>query len=81
MALEFVFSGKRALVTGSGKGIGRDVARALYSSGAEVVALSRTKSDLNSLQHECPGMYTDQLQADGLKYLLCFLIVQISDCS
>ena len=46
------FEGKRALVTGAGKGIGRDVAIALAQAGAEVVAISRSTSDLDSLKAE-----------------------------
>ena len=33
-------------------GIGRAVSKALIQSGAEVIALSRTQADLDSLQHE-----------------------------
>ena len=46
------FSGKRALVTGAGKGIGRDLVHALAARGATVVALSRSADDLHSLQAE-----------------------------
>ena len=52
----FDFSGKRALVTGAGKGIGRETVKALVECGAEVVALSRTQSDLDSLSSELPGI-------------------------
>ncbi|XP_020385898.2 L-xylulose reductase [Rhincodon typus] len=49
---------KRALVTGAGKGIGRAIAKALLECGAEVIALSRTQSDLDSLVQESPKMLT-----------------------
>ncbi|XP_071033524.1 L-xylulose reductase [Parasteatoda tepidariorum] len=44
------FDGKRALVTGAGKGIGKAVTIRLAECGAEVVAVSRTQSDLDELQ-------------------------------
>ncbi|KAK7476759.1 hypothetical protein BaRGS_00031986 [Batillaria attramentaria] len=56
--MEIRFDGKRALVTGAGKGIGRDIAKALYRCGAETVAISRTQEDLESLKAECPGIHT-----------------------
>nr|XP_031362220.1 L-xylulose reductase isoform X1 [Lonchura striata domestica] len=52
------FGGRRALVTGAGKGIGRSVAVALSRAGARVTALSRTAADLESLARECPGIET-----------------------
>lgn len=48
------FTGKRALVTGAGKGIGREIVHVLAECGAEVVALSRTQADLDSLKAEIP---------------------------
>lgn len=44
------FEGKRALVTGAGKGIGREIALTLAEYGAQVIALSRSGGDLEALQ-------------------------------
>lgn len=50
--MEIRFDGKRALVTGAGKGIGREIVKVLVDCGAEVVAVSRTQADLDSLRAE-----------------------------
>lgn len=44
--------GKRVLVTGAGKGIGRTTAKLLAERGGEVIALSRDAADLDSLAAE-----------------------------
>ena len=49
------FAGKSVIVTGAGKGIGREIARTLAARGAEIVALSRTAADLAALTAEIGG--------------------------
>ena len=39
--------GKIAIVTGAGKGIGREAALAIAEEGATVVAVARTQADLD----------------------------------
>jgi NAD(P)-dependent dehydrogenase (short-subunit alcohol dehydrogenase family) len=46
------FAGRRILVTGAGKGIGRDLVSQLSREGATLVALSRQESDLEMLSTE-----------------------------
>lgn len=46
------FSGKRALVTGAGKGIGRTISHHLSDLNAHVIAVSRSPDDLRSLAAE-----------------------------
>ena len=43
---------KYALITGAGKGLGRACAIALAEAGATIIALSRTKSDLDKLEQD-----------------------------
>lgn len=54
--MELGLAGRRALVTGAGKGIGRSTVVALHGAGVQVVAVSRTQADLDSLVRECPGV-------------------------
>ncbi|MCW8307962.1 SDR family oxidoreductase [Acidiphilium sp. PA] len=45
------FQGKRILITGAGKGIGRALATMAAAEGATIVALSRSATDLATLHH------------------------------
>jgi len=46
------FEGKAVIITGAGKGIGRDTAHLLAQRGAQVIAMARTRADLDSLSGE-----------------------------
>lgn len=59
--MEIKLDGKKALVTGAGKGIGRDIAKKLVEYGAETYALSRTQTDLDSLKAEVPSIHVIQV--------------------
>ncbi|HET9918784.1 MAG TPA: SDR family NAD(P)-dependent oxidoreductase [Ktedonobacteraceae bacterium] len=49
-------AGKRAVVTGAGRGIGRSIALALAEAGADVVVSARTGSEIEALAAEIEGM-------------------------
>jgi len=67
--MEIRLDGKRALVTGAGKGIGREVARLLTACGADVTALSRSASDLETLRQEtgCRVLVADLADAEAAR--------------
>lgn len=56
-----MFQGKRALVTGGSRGIGRDIVRILGKEGAEVVTLGRDAENLDKLKQELPNVHTIQV--------------------
>ena len=67
--MDIQFKGKRALVTGAGKGIGREIATLLAKLGATVVATSRTQADLDSLAREirCATIVADLADAGAAR--------------
>ncbi|MFT7246980.1 MAG: 7-alpha-hydroxysteroid dehydrogenase [Candidatus Azotimanducaceae bacterium] len=52
MSDPFRLDGKRAVVTGAGKGIGRGIAAQLARAGADLIISARTRSDLDELAEE-----------------------------
>jgi len=48
----FDLSGRVAVVTGASKGLGRSIAVALASAGSDIVAVSRTRADLEIVAEE-----------------------------
>ncbi|RWS23908.1 L-xylulose reductase-like protein [Leptotrombidium deliense] len=54
--MDICLTGKRALVTGAAKGIGKGVAIRLAEYGAEVVAFDKDKESLEQLKNEHPSM-------------------------
>ena len=56
MSDPFRLDGKRAVVTGAGKGIGRGISLQLAKAGADLVISSRTQEDLDSLANEIEAL-------------------------
>ena len=50
--MDINFNGKRALITGGGRGIGREIAVLLDSLGAKVVVIDRIEEDMKALKQD-----------------------------
>src|SRR3954465_1188389 len=48
-------TGKRVVITGAGRGLGRLLAHAFSRGGASVALVARTEADLKSVAGELPG--------------------------
>ena len=55
--MPFSFIGKKILVTGAGRGLGRELAKAISKSGGAVYALGIKKDALDSLASECENIH------------------------
>ena len=62
-----VLEGKRALVTGASKGIGRAICHALVAEGALVTGIARASNELGSLSAELGACH---LRANQLPHSL-----------
>ncbi|KAL4239784.1 hypothetical protein ACF0H5_000587 [Mactra antiquata] len=54
--MEINFKGKRALVTGGSRGIGKSIVQRLLKCGAEVIVLAKNEEGLNQLKQEEPNI-------------------------
>jgi NADP-dependent 3-hydroxy acid dehydrogenase YdfG len=51
----FSLTGKRALITGAGRGIGESCTKALAGAGAHVTLMARTATEIDAVAQEIKG--------------------------
>lgn len=75
----FDLAGKRAIVTGSTRGIGRAIATALVDAGASVVISSESEKDTESVAAELgqPGIAADVTNESDLEALVAGTLAQL----
>lgn len=62
------FTGKKVILTGAGKGIGRATAEILLAKGAQVIALTRSAGDVAELQAMgCKAIQVDLADAEATR--------------
>ena len=54
-------AGKTALISGAGQGIGREIAKLFFTSGAKVILVDKDPSGIMTLQKELSGSVTATL--------------------
>lgn len=60
------FDGKRVVVTGAGRGIGKEIAKAFASQGAKVFLLSRNETSCGTAAKAINSKYPDSCRFKGL---------------
>src|SRR5271165_148244 len=56
-----LLKGKKALISGAGKGIGRSISLAFAESGAELCLVARTRSDIEELAAEIRSKWNSKV--------------------
>ena len=62
--MDLGLAGKRCLVSGASRGIGRAIAHALAAEGGRIAAIARGKEDLERMLDELPGSGHAAIVAD-----------------
>lgn len=85
MGKNFDFSGRKVLLTGATRGIGRKMAGKLVARGAHVLAVARDAALLEKLERKYPGAVTahraDLAAADDVRSLADWVGAEHRDCS